>query len=173
MFRITPDKIPDSIRSRSGRQPRKHGRLCSCGGFTMVELIVIIIMVGIVTATVAMKYGSFSASTNLRMAIDQVAADLRFIQCRAMAAYSGTPSVASRSATFLNGANTYNLGGQIKSLPSGVSINNTSNTDLTVTFNSLGEYNTTIDAALTLNFHGSTATGSVKISAISGNVEAY
>ena len=162
MFR----KTTNTTRSKSGHHSRKPGRLCSCGGFTMMELIVIIIMVGILAAVVGMKYGSFTASGNLRTAADQVAADLRFLQSRSMASLYSTGTVIS-IATFPAGASTYNLGGQVKSLPAGVIISNA----LTVTFNSLGEYNTTTDATLMLNSRGST--GNVKIYAISGDVEAY
>jgi Tfp pilus assembly protein FimT len=165
MFR----KTTNTTRSKSGRHSRKYGRLCSCGGFTMMELIVIIIMVGILAAVVAMKSGFLTSGPNVRIALDQVVGDLRFIQCRAMAAYSSTPTAALRSATFLNGANTYNLGGQVKSLPSGVTVSIGS--ALTVTFNSLGEYNTTANGVLTLRSGGST--GSIMIYMTSGDVEAY
>jgi Tfp pilus assembly protein PilE len=137
-------------------------------------LIVIIIMVGLLAATATVKYGSYASSANVRTALDQVAADLRFIQCRAMAAYSSTPSAALRSATFSSGANTYNLGGQVKSLPSGVTLSISS--PLTITFNSLGEYPmpnfpTATCSTLTLNCRGMTY--SMRIYAVSGDVEAY
>ena len=51
MFR----KTTNTTRSKSGRHSRKPGRLCSCGGFTMMELIVIIIMVGILGAGLAVE----------------------------------------------------------------------------------------------------------------------
>jgi prepilin-type N-terminal cleavage/methylation domain-containing protein len=164
MFLKTPNSTRSRAYSRTGRLRRGVDRLCSCGGFTMNELIVVILIVGIVAATAGMKYGSFATSTNLRTALDQVAADLRFIQCRAMAGFYST------TVTFQTGASTYNLSGQAKTLPSGVTISS----GLTVTFNSLGEYynpSTTADAILTLNSRGST--GSVKIYATSGDVEAY
>jgi Tfp pilus assembly protein FimT len=127
----------------------------------MMELIVVIIIVGILAAIVGMKSGWLTSGTNLRMALDQVAGDLRFIQCRAMAGFYST------TVTFQTGANTYNLAGQVKTLPSGVTISS----GLTVTFNSLGEYQTTTNGALTLNSRG--MTNSVKIYAVSGDVEAY
>ena len=153
--------------NRTGRLWQGVGRLHSSAGFTMVELIVIIIMVGVLAATVSMKFGSLASGTNLRTAIDQVAGDLRFLQCRTMAVYSGTPPTTLRSVTFLTGGTTYDLGGQVKSLPSGVTINS----PLTVTFNSLGEYASTADGTLTLK--SGSMTYSIKIYAVSGNVEAY
>ena len=89
--------------NRTGRLWQGVGRLRSSAGFTMVELIVIIIMVGVLAATVGMKFGSLASGTNLRTAIDQVAGDLRFVQCRAMAVYYTTPAPTLRSVTFLAG----------------------------------------------------------------------
>lgn len=146
---------------------QRVSRLRASAGFTMPELIVIIVIVGVLAATVGTKFGPLAYRMDLRTAIDQVAGDLRFLQCRAMAVYSTTPPTTLRSGTFLAGGTTYNLGGQAKMLPSGVTINS----GLTVTFNSLGEYPSTTDAFLTLNSRG--LTGSIKIYAISGDVEAY
>jgi Tfp pilus assembly protein FimT len=151
--------------NRTGRPWLRVGRLRSSAGWTLTELIVVIIMVGTLAAAVSMKLGSLTSGTNLRTAIDQVAGDLRFVQCRAMA------TLASKAATFPAGGKTYNLDGQIKNLPSGVT---NSTVTVTVTFNSLGEYtnttNATLDATITFNSGGGTS--SVKIYAVSGNVEA-
>jgi type II secretory pathway pseudopilin PulG len=152
--------------SRFRRLWRGVSRLRSSAGFTLTELVLVIVMAGALAVTVGIKFGSLGSSANLRTAIDQVAGDLRFLQCRAMASLYSTGTVIN-VVTFPSDANTYNLGGQVKSLPTGVIISN----GLTVTFNSLGEYNTTTDAVLRLNSRGST--GSVKIYAISGDVEAY
>ncbi len=159
-----------ATRDRIRRLWRGVGRLRSCAGFTLTELIVIIIMVAILAAIAGMKYGSFAKSANLRTAIDQVAADIRFLQSRTMATMAYTTGVTyTNTVSFPAGGTTYNLGGQVKSLPSGVTLSIAST--LTVTFNSLGEYNTTTNGTLTLNSRGST--GSVKIYATSGDVEAY
>jgi len=156
--------VTTALRSRS------RGYLSSRDGFTLTELIVTIIILGILVATAAMKYGSYGASINLREAVDQVAGDLRFVQCRTMATMAYTTAATyTNTVSFPAGSNTYYLGGQVKSLPSGVTISS----GLTVTFNSLGEYNPTTTnppyAALTLNSNG--LTGSIKIWATSGNVE--
>jgi Tfp pilus assembly protein FimT len=157
-----------SWRHRStGRLGHTIGRLRSGAGFTIVELLVLVVIIGVLAATVGMKSGWLTSGSNLKMAIDQVAGDLRFLQSRTMAVYSTAPPATLRSVTFPAAGSTYDLGGQSKSLPSGVTINN----GLTVTFNSLGEYNSTTDATLTLNSGGLTRT--IKIYAISGDVEAY
>ena len=152
--------------NRTRRLWQRVSRLRASAGFTMPELIVIIVVVGVLAATVAVKFGPLAYRTNLRMAIDQVAGDLRFLQCRAMASLYTTGTV-SNTVSFPTGGTTYNLGGQEKRLPSGVTINS----GLTVTFNSLGEYPSATDATVTLNSRG--LTGSIKIYAISGDVEAY
>jgi type II secretory pathway pseudopilin PulG len=135
----------------------------------MTELIVVVVMIGVLAVAIGMNYGPLASSANLRTAVDQVAGDLRFLQSCAMASYAnaGPSRCPSRQVTFLFGRNTYNLDGQIRNLPSGVTINN----GLTVTFNSLGEYTNAVDAAITLNSRG--ATSSVIIRAISGDVETY
>jgi prepilin-type N-terminal cleavage/methylation domain-containing protein len=155
----------------TGRLWRKVGRLRKSAGFTMTELIVVVVMVGVLAVAIGMNYGPLASSANLRTAVDQVAGDLRFLQSCAMATYAngGTSRCPSRRVTFPAGTNTYNLDGQIKSLPSGVTINN--GLTLTISFNSLGEYTNAADATITLNSRG--ATSSVVIRGISGDVEAY
>ncbi len=130
----------------------------------------IIIMVGILAAIAGMKSGWLTSGYNLRMAMDQVAGDLRFLQCRTMATMAYTGASYTNTVLFPAGETTYYLGGQVKSLPSGVTLS--INSPLTVTFNSLGEYNTTANGTLTLKSGGSTY--SIQIYATSGNVvEAY
>ena len=153
-----------AARSRTRGLWRGVSRLRSSAGFTMTELIVVIVMAGVLAAVVGTKFGPLASGANLRTAIDQVAGDLRFLQCRAMASLYGTGTVIN-IVTFPAGANTYNLGGQVKSLPSGVRINS----GLTLTFNSLGEYPSATDATLMLNSGGMTRT--ITIYAISGDVE--
>jgi len=167
MFQGTASRICFNARNRIGRLWRWSGCFRSCAGFTLIELITIIVMVGILSTVVGMKSGWLTSGSNLRMALDQVAGDLRFLQCRAMATMAYTGATYTNTASFPNGANTYYLGGQVKSLPSRVTVSS----GLTVTYNSLGEYNTTTDAILTLKSQG--VTGSIKIYAVSGNVEAY
>jgi type II secretory pathway pseudopilin PulG len=165
--RVQPSLRPGTPGCSEDSNPQVVGRLRSSAGFTLIELVVIVIMIAALAAAVSMKSGWLTSGSNLRIAIDQVAGDLRFLQCRTMAVYYTTPPPTLRSVTFPAGASTYDLGGQSKSLPSGVRINS----GLTVTFNSLGEYNSTADATLTLNSGGMTRT--IKIYAVSGDVEAY
>jgi type II secretory pathway pseudopilin PulG len=153
--------------SRFRRLWRGVSRLRSSAGFTLTELVLVIVMAGALAVTVGIKFGSLGSSANLRTAIDQVAGDLRFLQSRTMAVYSTAPPPTLRSVTFPAGGNTYNLGGQEKRLPSGVTISS----GLTVTFNSLGEYPYATNAVVVLNSRG--LTGGITIYAISGDVEVY
>ena len=157
----------EGTKIRADRPLSRLGRLHSSAGFTIAELIVVIVMVGLLAATAAVKFGNITSTSNLRTAMDQVAADLRFLQCRTIANMSSTGATYTNTASFPAGANTYFLGGQVKNLPVGVTINN----GLNVTFNSLGEYQTNANGTITLNSRG--VTGSIKIYAVSGEVETY
>ena len=163
MLQRTSSRACFNRHGRTGRLRRGLGSLRSCAGFTLTEMIVIIVMVGVLATTAGVKWETFGASINLRLGVDQVAADLRFLQARAMASLYSTGTVIN-VATFPAGANTYNLGGDIKSLPSGWTINS----NLTVTFNSLGECNTTTNATLTPK--SGSYQGSVQIYATSGDL---
>ncbi len=144
-------------------------------GFTLVETIVIIALIGILAATIGVRWTRMSATTNLALAIDQVVADLRFVQCQSAAtrAYAGgSTAVFPRAGNsyfvplVLRGA-PYVVRPQWKMLPSGVTINVPST--LTVTFNSLGECNA--DATLTLQSGNHTA--SILVHGVSGDVETF
>src|SRR5271157_2568163 len=164
MFQRASSRMCFNARNRIGRLRRELRRLRSCAGFTLTELIVIIVMAGILVATVGVKYTPIAASVNLRIAIDQVAGDLRFLQTRTMATMAYTTGTYTNTASFPMGANTYYLGGLVKNLPSGVTVQS----GLTVTFNSLGEYSAITNGTLTLNSGGSL--GSIQIYATSGAV---
>jgi hypothetical protein len=152
--------------SKAGRPWCGIGHLRPSAGFTLVELIIITVMAGVLAATVSMKSGWLISGYNLKMAIDQVAGDLQFLRAKAMATYT------DRGGTFPTGGTAYNLDGQVKSLPSGVTISS----GLTVTFNSLGEYPPSwwpTPADTTLILQSGTLVSNIIIHAISGDVEAY
>jgi type II secretory pathway pseudopilin PulG len=176
MFRRTRSRICTNACSRTGRLWRGLGRLRSCSGFSLVELIVIMALVGVLVTTVGMKSGWLTSGPNLRMAIDQVAADLRFLQAQSMAtmAYTGGNAVSFANGGIsyslpmvLRQGTTYVVVGQWKMLPSGVTISS----GTTVVFNSLGEYTSNSDANLVLK--SGTVMGTVTIYATSGDVGAY
>jgi|MudIll2142460700_1097286.scaffolds.fasta_scaffold20481_2 Tfp pilus assembly protein FimT len=128
-------------------------------GFTFIELIIIITIIGIL-ATVAVFKGWGSTNPNaLKVAIDQVITDMRFAQTMAMA-----KSVYVQ-VSFTSGSRIYRLGDEARQLPSGVVAGATR----TFSFNMLGEYPETTDGYLTLSV--GTGTKRIQVYAKTGYAE--
>jgi len=118
-------------------------------GFTLIELIVVIILAGILVATVVVKVSMTPSEMSNISAVDQVVADIQYTQMRAMAART-TCSIA-----FNSGSSSYTISGatsETKTLPGGM----TAGTTVTFDFNSLGEL--TGGANKVLSLGGSTIT---------------
>ena len=100
----------------------------SSQGFTLVELIMIIVLISILAVSVMPKFISTS-SFSLMGGAAMVAADIRYTQELAMGTHS------SKTITFTTDDSHYTVDSRTVNLPSKVSIS----TGATFTFNSLGE----------------------------------
>jgi MSHA pilin protein MshC len=124
------------------------------GGFTILELIIVIIILGVLAVSVGYKIFSTSDTSSI-VGTDQVIADIQYIQTLAMA------SMAQKSIIFTGGSNTYNMAGETRRMPGDAVAGNT----VTFAFNSLGEPVTGADGTLTIGAK------QVKVWAVTGKVE--
>jgi len=104
----------------------------SDNGFTAIEAIIVIIIIGILASVLVYRL-NVSRGTGITVAADQLIADIRYIQAKAMG--TGVP----QSITFTVGSGTYNLPGEPKRLPGGITVISTTLPDNSLTFNTLGE----------------------------------
>lgn len=98
-------------------------------GFSLIELIIVIVVLGILAVAIVYRFGSIGIDTSAIVAVDQTIADIQYTQILAMS------QAAQKSISFTSGSDSYNVAGEIKKLPGGVTAGNT----ITFTFNSLGE----------------------------------
>lgn len=96
-------------------------------GFTTIELIAVLVVVGVLVAAATVKFASTS-TISLRAAAEMIQADIRYTQAEAMA------TNADKSINFVAG-NNYTVGSETRDLPSGVTIAS----GRLFTFDSLGE----------------------------------
>ncbi|MEI6310469.1 MAG: prepilin-type N-terminal cleavage/methylation domain-containing protein [bacterium] len=89
-------------------------------GFTLIELIIVIVIVGILAGIAIPTYANYQARLTLQTALSQVESDLRNIQTKAKA------TGVNYQATFPTDTSTYWLNGVPKGLPAGVTITNSS-----------------------------------------------
>jgi len=115
-------------------------------GFTLIELIVVIILAGILVAAIAVRVSLSPSQTANITAVDQAVADIQYVQMLALGNRS------NRSILFTSGSADYTIQNnsgvtiETKTLPSGT----TAGTSVTFTFNSLGELTGGADLALSL-----------------------
>lgn len=98
-------------------------------GFSLIELIIVIVVLSIIAVAVLYKMGSFKSDAEAQTATDQVLADIQYAQMLAMSC------AAQKSISFTAGSNSYTVAAETKKLPGGALAENT----ITFTFNSLGE----------------------------------
>jgi prepilin-type N-terminal cleavage/methylation domain-containing protein len=106
-------------------------------GFTAMELIIVILVLAVLTTSIIIK-NPFTVQDYSPVAVDQLIADIRHVQMRAMGL--GT----SQSIT-LNG-NSYDVAGEQKNLPNQI----TTSGATTFTFDSLGEPTVGGDGVITV-----------------------
>jgi len=98
-------------------------------GFSIIELIIVIVVLGILAVAILYRFGSITSDASATVAVDQVIADIQYVQILAMS------QSAQKSISFTAGSDSYNVAGEIKKIPGGLTAENT----ITFTFNSLGE----------------------------------
>ena len=83
-------------------------------GFTVLELIIVLVVIGILAASVSYRFSSTS-DVSAEVAGDQVVADIRYVQMLATGKLEQNPSIR-----FLQNSSVYQVAGRDKSLPAGV-----------------------------------------------------
>ena len=127
-------------------------------GFTLIELIIVIILIGILVVAVAVRISLTPSQIANVTAVDQAVADIQYVQMRALG------NRTTSSIAFTSGSAAYTISGatsEAKTLPDGTP----AGTTVTFTFNSLGEL--TGGANQTLSLGGQTIT----VYRITGKVE--
>lgn len=112
-------------------------------GFTLTELIVVIVIIAIAAVMVTHKLATSPTQVSNISSVDQAVADIRYAQARAIATRSAV-SIRFRAD---GDSRKYVVAGETKYLPergSGVP------SGATFTFNSLGEYAVPVDGTVTV-----------------------
>ncbi|MCG6945327.1 MAG: prepilin-type N-terminal cleavage/methylation domain-containing protein [Deltaproteobacteria bacterium] len=120
-------------------------------GFTLVELIMVVVLIGILAVSVVPKLVDTSA-ISLQGGAAMVVADIRYTQELAMGTH--TP----KTITFVTNDTFYTVNSQTMNLPSRVSISS----GATFTFNSLGEPTTGGGSSVEIQAGSSTKTITVE-----------
>lgn len=125
--------------------------VANSGGFTLVELIMVAVLIGILAVSVVPKFVDTSAISLVGGAA-MVEADIRYTQELAMSTHS------PKTITFTTNDTFYTVNSQTTNLPSRVSISNGG----TFTFNSLGEPTTGGGSSVEIQAGSSTKTITVE-----------
>ena len=120
-------------------------------GFTIIEIIMVVVLIGILAVSVVPKFMDTSA-ISLQGGAAMVAADIRYTQELAMSTHS------PKTITFTTSDIFYTVNSQTMNLPSRVSISS----GATFTFNSLGEPTTGGGSSVEIQAGSSTKTITVE-----------
>ena len=101
-------------------------------GFTAIEAIMVILIIGILSSILIYRY-NLSPATGATVATDGLIADIQYTQAKAMAAG------AQQSISFAVSSGFYNLPGEQKRLPDGITVTGTTLPGNVLSFNTLGE----------------------------------
>ena len=123
----------------------------SSQGFTIIELIMVVVLIGILAVSVVPKFMDTSA-ISLQGGAAMVVADIRYTQELAMGTH------APKTITFTTSDTFYTVNSQTMNLPSRVSISS----GATFTFNSLGEPTTGGGSSVEIQAGSSTKTITVE-----------
>mgnify|MGYP001814262908 FL=1 len=126
-------------------------------GFTLVELIMVVVLIGILAVSVVPKLVDTSA-ISLQGGAAMVVADIRYTQELAMSTHS------PKTITFATNDTFYTVNSQTMNLPSRVSISN----GATFTFNSLGE--PTAGAGSSVEIQAGSSTKTITVESYTGRV---
>jgi len=108
-------------------------------GFTAMELIIVILVLAVLATSIIIK-NPFTVQDYSPVAADQLIADIRYVQMRAMGVGS------SQSIELTDNSYTYKVAGENKNLPNQI----TTKPTITFTFNSLGEPTVGADEKITV-----------------------
>lgn len=133
-------------------------------GFTLIELIAVIIIIGVLSVSLYSRFGSATAA-GVQASRDDIIAALFYAQQTAMARSGVVLTVAGNSVNVTENGNPLRVhsGAYPLALASGVTVTSLS-TPLTFTYNKLGKITTSVPASITLSRGGVSATITVEAS---------
>jgi MSHA pilin protein MshC len=140
-----------------GRAQNNFQIVADSRGFTLVELIMVVVLIGILAVSVVPKFVDTSA-ISLQGGAAMVVADIRYTQELAMGTH--TP----KTITFTTNNTFYTVNSQTMNLPSRVSISN----GATFTFNSLGE--PTAGGGSSVEIQAGSSTKTITVESYTGRV---